>query len=166
MVGHQTLLEGVGVVVRTLDQRLASDVVLHVLLRRVEDLVVRAARGRVDQTTSNTVDQQLVVNLELNGIAKRRLALGKHRVQTLGLGNGSGKAVQNETVLALGVVLQLVLDHVDHDFVRNKATLVHDLLSLEAEGSLLGNLRTQHITGSQVAGAVLLLEVRSLGSLA
>lgn len=40
VVCHQTFVQGVDVVVGALDQRLASDVVLHVLIGRVEDLVV------------------------------------------------------------------------------------------------------------------------------
>lgn len=40
MVGGQSLLQGCGVVVGALNQGLAGDVVLHVLLGRVEDLVI------------------------------------------------------------------------------------------------------------------------------
>lgn len=36
VVGSQTLLERLGVVIRTLDEGLASDVIDHVLLRRVD----------------------------------------------------------------------------------------------------------------------------------
>jgi len=50
-------------------------------------------------------------------------------------------------VLALGVVLQLALDHVDHDLVADETTLIHDLLSLLAEVGLLRDLGPQHVTG-------------------
>ena len=40
VVCHQTLLKSIGVVVGALDERLASNVVLHRLLGRVKDLVV------------------------------------------------------------------------------------------------------------------------------
>lgn len=40
MVGGQSLFQGCGVVVGSLNQGLAGDVVLHVLLGRVEDLVI------------------------------------------------------------------------------------------------------------------------------
>lgn len=40
MVGDQSLFQGCGVVVGTLNQGLTGDVVLHVLLGRVEDLVI------------------------------------------------------------------------------------------------------------------------------
>lgn len=43
-------------------------------------------------------------------------------------------------VLALGVVLKLALDHVNHDIVANQTTLVHDLLSLPSQVGLLRDL--------------------------
>lgn len=40
VVRNQALLEGIGIVVGALNKRLASDIVLHGVLGRVEDLVV------------------------------------------------------------------------------------------------------------------------------
>ena len=97
VVGGETLLEGVGVVVAALDKGLAGDVVLHVLLRGVEGAVVGAAGGRVDQTASDTGDEERVVNLQLNSMLERLLALLEHGVETLGLGDGSGETVKDET---------------------------------------------------------------------
>lgn len=97
VVGGKTLAEGVGVVVGSLDQRLAGDIVHHVLLGGVEDLVVRAARRRVHQAASDTRHEQSIVDLQLNGVLERKLARGQHLVQTLSLGNGTGETVQNET---------------------------------------------------------------------
>ena len=53
-----------------------------------------------------------------------------------------------EPVLALRIGVELVFDHVDHDLIADKTTLVHDLLGLLSELSLLGDLGPQHITGS------------------
>jgi hypothetical protein len=50
-------------------------------------------------------------------------------------------------VLALGVVFQFALNHVDHDFVTDQAALVHDLLGLPSELSLLRDLGPQHVSG-------------------
>ena len=69
-------------------------------------------------------------------------------------------------ILALLVVVQLLLDHVDHDVVRHEPTLVHDLLSLTAQVGLGGDLRAQHVAGSEMAAVVLLLDLRGLGALA
>jgi hypothetical protein len=98
VVGSQTLGEGVGIVIGTLDQRLSGDVVLHVLLGRVEDLVVRAARGRVDQAAGDTSHQQGVVNLQLNGVLKLLVTGDEHVIEALGLRNRPGETIQNETV--------------------------------------------------------------------
>lgn len=98
VVSRQTLGQGVGIVIGTLDQRLAGDIVDHVALGRVEDLVVRTAGSRVDQTTGDTGDEKSVVNLQLNGVLELLLAGKQHLVQTLGLGDSSGETVQNETV--------------------------------------------------------------------
>lgn len=159
MVGSETLGQGLGIVVGTLDERLAGNVVLHLLLGRVEDLVVRAAGGRVHQTAGDTGHEQGVVNLQLNGVLELLLAGSKHVIQALGLSNSPGETIQDETaiacqltktsaqvecrslpVLALGVVVQLALDHVDHDLVADETTLVHNLLSLLAELGLLRDL--------------------------
>ena len=165
VVGDQSLLQGVFVVVRSLNQRLAGDVVGHVLLRRVEQLVVGSATGWVDQSAGDSRHQQLVVDLQLHGALQRRFPLTQHAVQLLGLRDGSGETVQDEAVLALLVVFQLALDHVDHDFVRNQTTFVHDLLGLNTQFGFGGNLSSQHVTCGQVAGAELFLQVWRLGAL-
>lgn len=159
VVGSEALGECVGIVIGTLDQRLAGNVVLHLLLGRVEDLVVRAARGRVHQTAGDTGDEQGVVNLQFNGVLKFLLAGSKHVIQALGLSDSPRETVQDETaivcqltttraqkeyrslpVLAFGVVIQFALDHVDHDLVADETTLVHDLFGLLAEIGLLCDL--------------------------
>lgn len=49
VVGLEPLLQRVFVVVGSLDQRLAGDVVCHVLLGRIEDFMVGSTRCRVDE---------------------------------------------------------------------------------------------------------------------
>jgi hypothetical protein len=148
VVGGQTLGEGGLVVVGTLDEGLAGDVVGHGLLGRVEDLVVRAAGGGVDETAGDTRDEQAVVDAELDGVLERLLAGLEHVVEALGLGNGAREAVEDEARLALGVVLELALDHANHDLVADETALVHDLLGLSAQLGLLCDLGAEHVTGS------------------
>ena len=69
-------------------------------------------------------------------------------------------------VLALGVVVQLALDHANHDLVRHQLALVHNLLGLATELGLSSDLRAKHVTGGQVAGTVLVLDPRGLSTLA
>lgn len=97
VVGSKTLGEGVGVVIRALDQGLASDVVSHGCLGRVEDLVVGAAGSRVDQTARDTSNEQGVVNLQLHGVLELLLARGEHVVETLSLCNSTGETIQDES---------------------------------------------------------------------
>jgi len=40
VVGRETLLQGLSIVIRTLDQGLAGDIILHLILGGIEDLVV------------------------------------------------------------------------------------------------------------------------------
>lgn len=147
VVGGETLLERVGVVVGALDEGLAGEVVLHVDLGRVEGAVVGAARGGVDEAAGDAGDQQGVVDLELDGVLQRGLLLGQHLVEGLGLGDRPGEAVEDEAALALLVGLELALDHADDDVVADEAAGVHDLLGLLAERGLLGDLGSEHVTG-------------------
>jgi len=103
VVGGQTLGQGIGIVIGTLDQRLAGDVVLHLGLGGVEDLVVRAAGGRVHQTAGDTSHEQGIVNLQLNGVFELLLTIRKHVVQALGLRDGPRETIQNETVISMSV---------------------------------------------------------------
>lgn len=97
VVGGKALLERVGVVVGPLDQGLARDVVGHGLLGRVEGQVVAAARGWVHQPARDTRHQQGVVDLQLHGVLKLLVALPQHLVEALGLGHGTGEAVEDES---------------------------------------------------------------------
>jgi hypothetical protein len=98
MVGAETLLEGLLVVIGALDKRLASHVVLHILLGRVESSVVAAARGGMDETTGDTFDEERVVDLKLDSVLKGLVAFLEHGVEAFCLGHSSREAVENETV--------------------------------------------------------------------
>lgn len=69
-------------------------------------------------------------------------------------------------VFARLVVLQLVLDHPDHDIVANETTSVHNLLRLHTERRLLLDLLTKHVASREMADAELVPDSRSLGAFA
>lgn len=96
VVGGEALLEGLGVVIAALDKRLAGDVVGHGLLRGVEDLVIGPARGGVDETARDARHEEGIVDLELDGVLEGLVALAEHLVETLGLGDCAGEAVEDE----------------------------------------------------------------------
>ena len=68
-------------------------------------------------------------------------------------------------VLAVLVVLQLLLDHVDHDVVGDESSSVHNLLGLDTQGSLLLNLVSQHVPSCQVAHTEVIANSGCLGTL-
>lgn len=63
MISGQALFQCIRIVVCSLDQRLASDVVLHGLLGRIEDLMVRSSRSRMNQAARNPGDEEAIVDL-------------------------------------------------------------------------------------------------------
>ena len=92
----------------------------------------------------------------------------------LGLRNSSRETVQNETLLASRAV-DVVLDDVDHDIVAHESSGVHGLLSTqtvlrsyhsnEHPFPTSGNSVAEHIASSEMANAILLLDLGSLSSL-
>lgn len=101
VVGAETLLQGLGVVVGALDEGLAGDVVLHVLLGRVERAVIAAPGGRVNETAGDALDEERVVDLELDGVLQGLTPLLQHGIETLGLGDSAREAVENKPVKPL-----------------------------------------------------------------
>ena len=90
--------------------------VANAVLRRL--FVVDMVGGAAIQTntaTRYTLGDLLVGDLNVD----HAVDLDTHTVKCLGLRNGAGKAVQNETVFAV-VLCQTVLDDTDDHLVRNQ----------------------------------------------
>lgn len=68
--------------------------------------------------------------------------------------------------LAVYVVIEVILDHVDHDLIAHEPARVHDLLRLDAERGLPGDLLAKHVARGEMADAELLLDVGCLRTLA
>jgi hypothetical protein len=145
-------------------------------------LVVRPSRGGVNESTGDSRDEESVGNSELDGVVQRSLGLSQHGIELGSLGHSSGESIKDETssqpnglhlihteadspVLALLIVGQLVLDHVDHDLIADEVSSVHDLLGLFTEVSLSLNLGSKHVSSSQVAYTVFARNVGCLCSL-
>ena len=100
VVCDQSLDECLGIVVAALDEGFASDVISHGLLWWVEDLVVRAARGWVDQASGDTRYKEFIVDLHLNGVIEWALSrIRKHRVQALSLGDCAWESIEDESAV-------------------------------------------------------------------
>jgi hypothetical protein len=136
----------------------------------------------VDESTSDSRNEESVGNSELDGVVQRSLGLSQHGIELGSLGHSSGESIKDETtsqpnslhsiligadspVLALLVVGQLILDHVDHDLIADEVSSVHDLLGLFTEVSLSLDLGSKHVSSSQVADTVFARNVGCLCSL-
>lgn len=99
MIRSQSLLKSFCVIIASLDQGLAGDVVLHSFLWWVEDFMVRPSRGRVDKAAGDTRDQQTIVDLQLDSMLERLLLAFEHLVKPLGLRDGTWEAIEDEARL-------------------------------------------------------------------
>lgn len=152
-------------VITTLDQGLTSDIVNTSNLGRVEPDVVRATRRRVDQAASDTLNQQLIVNVQVDNTIDGLTLLLQEIIQDTSLVDGTRETIQDETLAALRTIDGLSDDTSD-DIITNQLASLHDGLGLATHlGTILHGF-AKHVTGGQVAQAVLLLDARSLGSLA
>lgn len=97
VVGGETLLQGFGVIIGALNQGLASQVIRHGDLGRVEDLVVRAAGSRVHQSACDACYKERIIDLQLYCMLQFLVLLRQHFVKRLGLSNCAGKTVKDET---------------------------------------------------------------------
>ena len=88
------------VVVAALNQWLASDIVGHRFLGWVEDLVVAAAGGGVDETAGDAGDEEGVVDLELDGVHEGFRLGFEHLVEALCLGDCAWETVEDEAEVA------------------------------------------------------------------
>lgn len=126
--------------------------------------MVAPSAGRVDETASDAANEELVVNLELDGVLELLLLGDEHLIQLLGLRDSTRESIKDETLDARLVVLQLLLDHTYHDVIRDESSLVHDLLGFHSEIRLLCNLLTEHVTSGKMADPVIVL-LQDLGRL-
>ena len=89
---------------------------------------------------------------------------GQHGVEGLGLGDGAGKAVEDEA--ALGIRLfDPVGDDADDDVVGDKIAPIHDLLGLDADGRPGRHRCTEHVAGRELGYAQPLDQAHGLRAL-
>jgi hypothetical protein len=69
-------------------------------------------------------------------------------------------------IFAVRIVFYLILDHANHDVVRDQASGIYDLLGLYTQRCLSLDLLAQHVTGGQMTDTELIADPWSLGSLA
>jgi len=80
--------------------------------------------------------------------------------------NGGGEDEIDPPALAVCVVVEVVFNHTDHDLIAHERASVHDLLRLDAERGLLGDLLAKHVARGEMADTELFLDGRCLRTLA
>lgn len=58
--------------------------------------MVTPARSRVDQSTGNSADEELVGDLQFERLVELLLGGGQHRVELFSLDDGSGESIKDE----------------------------------------------------------------------
>jgi len=61
--------------------------------------VVRPSASRVDEATRYAGDEELVLDLEFDDVVEFLLPVREHRVEPLGLGNGTRESIKDETTI-------------------------------------------------------------------
>ena len=110
-------------------------------------------------------DQRLGVGSDLDHGVELQALLRQHRAQRIGLRHGAREAVEDEAVLAVGLVDALGDDAVD-DLVGNQVAAIHDLLGREAHRRPGGDRRAQDIAGRELRNTELLDQDLGLRALA
>ena len=110
-------------------------------------------------------DQLFRVDLQFDRGIERQALAGQHLVERLGLLHGARKAVEDETVLRVGLV-DAVIDDADHDLVGDERAGLHHRLGLQPDRRLRLDGGAQHVAGRELRNAVLLGEPRRLRAFA
>ena len=68
-------------------------------------------------------------------------------------------------ILTIWILGDFLLNHIDHNVITHKTSLIHDLLCRLAQRSLLRNLSTKHIPRRKMADTILILNIKRLRTL-
>ena len=118
----------------------------------------------MDTATLNTLNKDVIIDLEFNCLVDGSVLGLKHAFEFLSLDIGPRETVKEHSALALGL-LGGILNETNDDLIRNELTAVHNFLSLLAKLGALRNSVSQHISGGEVAETQLISDARSLSTL-
>mmetsp|Transcript_23314 Transcript_23314/g.66851 ORF Transcript_23314/g.66851 Transcript_23314/m.66851 type:complete len:271 (+) Transcript_23314:136-948(+) len=176
MVSFQSLDKGIGSVVLTLHQGLASFVILHGLHnglsirsklhglgRSVLD-VIRASRILVDPSTSDAFFKNRVWDLQLNDLGDTGTFSSQHLIQSLSLGQSTREPIQNESELAV-FFLNSVANDANDNFVTHQSTGLHNGLGLLSDFSSSRDGGAKHISSRKLRDSQHILDSGSVGTL-
>src|SRR5690606_5583729 len=161
LIHRQAVPDGFFAVVVALHQGFACDVIDVGGLGRVEGDVIAAAAGRMDAASAHALDDVLVRHHDFDDEVQGDTGF----LQGVGLRNGAGEAVEQITVLAIGL-LQAVAHQADDDVIGDQFAGIHDFLCLESQWRLGLDGGAQHVAVRDLRNAEFFGNERSLRSLA
>jgi hypothetical protein len=68
-------------------------------------------------------------------------------------------------ILTIWILGDFLLNHIDHNIITHKTSLVHNLFCRLAQRSLLRNLSTKHISRRKMTDTILILNIKRLRTL-
>ena len=153
MIDRQTILDRLRVIILALLQRAAAHIADALFFRGDIDDVIAGAAAFADTPSAHAGDDLLIGDLDGDHGVESDTCL----LQSLGLGDGAGHAVQN---VAVGTVrlLQTLVDDADDDLIGHQLTGIHILLGLQPGGRTVLHSRPQDIAGGDGGDVQLLLD--------
>src|SRR5947207_13975474 len=95
----------------------------------------------------------------------------KHGIELCSLRDRPRKSIKNksESSTAIGGILPILtiwifgdfaLNDIDHDFITDKTTCIHNFHCRSSQCSLLSNLSTKHIYSCKMRDTILILDIK------
>src|SRR4030095_4388705 len=134
------------------------------LFRRIEYHVRERAAVPACSPAGQSLDNRLLRHLNRQHMVQAEPHLSENRVETLCLGNGPRKTIQDKSRFAI-FFFQPLGDQIDDHAVRHQSATIDIFRSLFAQRSLLRHGFAQNVARRNLACAKLLLEPFRLGSL-
>mmetsp|Transcript_26849 Transcript_26849/g.42417 ORF Transcript_26849/g.42417 Transcript_26849/m.42417 type:complete len:234 (+) Transcript_26849:237-938(+) len=176
MVSHKPLLKSCGSIIRSLHQRLSSFIILHALWHRIAlRVLLHCFRGSklhmvttsallVNPTSTDSLLQHRVRNLQFNDLGHARSLLAQHLIQSLRLHQRAGETVQDESEFAVGFA-DAIPDDADDDVVGDESSSLHDGGGLETDLRFGGDGGAKHVARGELGDAEEILDFRAVRSL-
>jgi len=161
MVGSQTILHGLRLVILADGQLFAADIADAFLLGGVGNDVVGSAAGQAGAPAGHALFYFLIADFQGNHMVKVDACC----FQGFRLSDGAGHAVQDVAVLAVRL-LKPFGDDADDDFVRNQLAGIHILLGLQTYGGAVLDGGPQDVAGGDGRNVQLFADDLSLRALA
>ena len=131
VVGCHALSKCLPSVIFALHEWFSSHIIYTLDLRRIKRDMIRSAAGLMDPTTLNSLNEHLLVYLEIKDTIDVHTLRLEHGVKLFGLSNCTGESIKENTSLTLRLI-QAIADEANDELVRDEFSALHDSVSLLA----------------------------------